>query len=173
MIEGLNKIELSKQPIFKDNRGRFIPIKLDGTWVQSNISVNEGSYVLRGMHLQKAPKQQSKMVTVLSGRIVDIVTDLRVDSPTYKLTEYYVLEEGDCIFVPKGYAHGFLTLSHNAIVNYLVDEEYSPEHEVSILWSSIPEVVSVVDRFCITSLQDVSISYKDKNAPTLQTYLNN
>jgi dTDP-4-dehydrorhamnose 3,5-epimerase len=163
---------LLTQPIFRDNRGLFAPIKLDSTWVQSNISVNSSMYTFRGMHTQSAPKQQSKLVSVIQGRIVDIFVDLRKDSETYKQLDSFILEEGDSIYVPKGYAHGFLTLTPNTIVNYLVDEEYSPNNEISILWSSIPGMRTLIDRFCFSNIdQDIVFSEKDKQGINLNEIL--
>jgi dTDP-4-dehydrorhamnose 3,5-epimerase len=159
---------LLKQPIFKDNRGLFTPIELNDNWTQSNIIVNNSIYTFRGMHLQSFPKQQSKLLFVIQGRIVDIIIDLRKDSKTYKKVDSFVLEEGDGLYIPKGYAHGFLTLTPNSIVNYLVDEEYSPKNEINILWSSIPEVKSVIDRFCFNNIDnDVVFSDKDKQGINL------
>ena len=75
-------------------------------------------------------------------------------------------------YVPKGYAHGFLTLTPNTIVNYLIDEEYSPENEISILWSSIPDVKSTIDRFCFSNIDnDVVFSDKDKQGINLNEIL--
>jgi dTDP-4-dehydrorhamnose 3,5-epimerase len=162
-------IKQYSQPIFKDDRGVFIPIKLNGA-IQSNLSINTSSHTFRGMHLQMYPKQQTKYVSVLKGRIVDILLDLNKDSQTYKQTQFYILEEGDSLIVPKGYAHGFLTLTSNTIVNYLVDEEYSPEHEVSILWSSIPDIEKIIMRFCYDGINELTISEKDLKAITLKEY---
>jgi dTDP-4-dehydrorhamnose 3,5-epimerase len=162
-------IKQYSQPIFKDDRGIFIPIKLNGA-IQSNLSINTHSHTFRGMHLQISPKQQTKYISVLRGRLVDILLDLNKDSQTYKQTQFYILEEGDSLIIPKGYAHGFLTLIGNTIVNYLVDEEYSPEHEVSILWSSIPDVEKIIMRFCYDGINELTISEKDSKAITLKEY---
>jgi len=166
-----NKMNIQKyfQPIFKDNRGTFIPIKLNNA-IQSNLSINNNSHTFRGMHMQLPPKQQTKYVSVLRGRMVDILLNLNESSPTYKQTQFYVLEEGDSLIIPKGYAHGFLTLTGNTIVNYLVDEEYSPEHEVSILWSSIPEIRRIIERFCYDGIDEITINEKDSKAITLENY---
>jgi dTDP-4-dehydrorhamnose 3,5-epimerase len=162
-------IKQYSQPIFKDDRGIFIPIKLNGA-IQSNLSINTNSHTFRGMHLQMYPKQQTKYVSVLRGRIVDVLLDLNKDSQTYKQTQFYILEEGDSLIIPKGYAHGFLTLTGNTIVNYLVDEEYSPEHEVSILWSSVPDIEKIIMRFCYDGINELTISEKDSKAITLKEY---
>jgi len=163
---------LLKQPIFKDNRGLFAPIKLNDIWTQSNINISNNIYTFRGMHIQSAPKQQSKLLSVIQGKIVDIIIDLRKDSETYKKLDSFILDEGDSIYVPKGYAHGFLTLSSNTIVNYLVDEEYSPKNEINILWSSIPGIKPIIDRFCITNIDDdIILSDKDKQGINLNEIL--
>lgn len=159
------------QPIYKDDRGALIPIKLNSV-VQSNISINNNSHVFRGMHMQISPKEQTKYISVLKGRIVDILLDLNKSSQTYKQTQFYILEEGDSLIIPKGYAHGFLTLTGNTIVNYLVDEEYCPEHEVTILWSSVPEIKRIIERFCYDGISEITISKKDANALTLEEYEN-
>jgi dTDP-4-dehydrorhamnose 3,5-epimerase len=164
-------IQKYTQPIFKDNRGAFIPIKLNMA-VQSNLSINTNSHVFRGMHLQLSPKAQTKYISVLQGRIVDILLDLNKSSETYKQVQFYILEEGDSLIIPKGYAHGFLTLTDNTIVNYLVDEEYSPDHEVSILWSSVPEIKQIIEKFCYNTVSEITISEKDSNAITLKEYEN-
>ena len=82
---------LLKQPVFRDNRGSFAPIKLNDNWTQSNIIVNNSIYTFRGMHLQSFPKQQSKLLFVIQGRIVDIIIDLKKDSKTYKKVDSFVL----------------------------------------------------------------------------------
>ena len=159
------------QAIFKDDRGAFIPIKLNDA-VQSNLSINISSHVFRGMHLQLSPKEQTKYISVLKGKIVDILLDLNKLSETYKQVQFYILDEGDSLIIPKGFAHGFLTLTGNTIVNYLVDEEYSPDHEVSILWSSVPEIKQIIERFCYDGISEITISEKDSNAITLKEYEN-
>jgi len=164
------KVIKDSQPIFKDNRGMFIPIQLNNT-IQSNLSFNTHSHTFRGMHMQLSPKQQTKYVSVLQGRMVDILLDLNPHSKTFEQVEFFILDQGDSITVPKGYAHGFLTLTGNTIVNYLVDEEYSPEHEQSILWSSIPEVSRIINRFCYDGINELTISKKDLTAISLSQIL--
>jgi len=161
-------IKQIKQPVFKDNRGAFAPIQLDGSWSQTNISINDNVGVFRGMHYQVQPKEQTKVVAVLQGKVVDFVLDIRPDSRTFGKLERFELGVGDALVVPKGYAHGFLTLQSGSIISYLVDEPYSPQHEGCILWETIPELKSLVDHY-LTSLQcRLTISDKDTQGITLQ-----
>ena len=119
--------------IFKDNRGSFIPVKLEDNWIQSNLSINDNPYTWRGLHFQVGPRRQSKYVSVIKGSIIDIIVGLTGEN--LGKVEIYELKEGEGLFVPKGYAHGFLTLESGTIVSYFVDEIYSKEHEVSVHWA--------------------------------------
>lgn len=130
----------------KDHRGRFVKpyhrddfrnagIELDIKEEYYSVSKKN---VLRGLHFQLPPRATIKAVTCLSGSIFDAVVDLRVDSPTYlehfavELTE----EKGNLLFIPEGMAHGFFTLSEEALVLYMCSEVYSQEHDTGLKWSS-------------------------------------
>jgi dTDP-4-dehydrorhamnose 3,5-epimerase len=153
--------ELSKQPIFKDHRGSFTPIKLSEKWVQSNISINDDIFVFRGLHLQKFPKSQAKEVMVIRGRILDFCVCVDKLNPNFGKTFEFMMNEGDSLYVPIGYAHGFLTLQSGTIVNYLVDELYSPEHEVSIKWESVEEVKETIVKMTAGFTFKLKMSDKD------------
>jgi dTDP-4-dehydrorhamnose 3,5-epimerase len=155
--------ELKKQSIFKDHRGSFTPIKLSDKWVQSNISINDDIFVFRGLHLQKHPKSQSKQVTVIQGRILDFCVCVDKLNPNYGKTFDFMMNEGDVLYVPHGYAHGFLTLQSGTIVNYLVDEEYSPEHELSIKWDTVEEVRELITKITSGFTFKLKISDKDSD----------
>jgi dTDP-4-dehydrorhamnose 3,5-epimerase len=157
----------SIQPIYKDNRGSFVPTKLEDNWIQSNLSINDNPFTWRGLHFQVGPRKQSKQITVIKGRVVDIIVNLTED----KLgeVEVYELSEGDSLFVPKNYAHGFLTLESGTIVSYFVDEIYSKEHEVSIHWMSIPGVKKRVES--LLSNHQLIISDKDDTAIDFNEYI--
>ena len=161
-------IQRIKQPVYKDNRGAFTPIELSGNWVQTNISINNKVGVFRGMHYQRAPKEQTKVVAVLQGKIVDFVLDIRPNSSTFGKLEYYELEVGDALIVPKGYAHGFITLQSNSIVNYLVDELYSPQDEGCIFWETVPALRELIDGYTKELQCQLTISDKDLQGTTLQ-----
>lgn len=141
-IEGLIVIE---PRVFGDSRGYFFESfsqrefeKEVGQvrFVQDNES--KSSYgVVRGLHFQKPPHTQSKLVRVVKGRVLDVAVDLRRDSKTYgkyfavELTEDNHLQ----LFIPKGFAHGFAVLSDEAVFQYKCDEFYAPESEGAIAWN--------------------------------------
>jgi dTDP-4-dehydrorhamnose 3,5-epimerase len=154
--------ELKKQPVFKDHRGSFTPIKLSDKWVQSNISINDDIFVFRGLHLQKSPKSQAKKVMVIQGKVIDFCVCVDKLNPNFEKVFEYVMEAGDTLYVPHGYAHGFLTLQSGTIVNYLVGEEYSPEHEVSIKWESVDEVRETITKLTAGFTFKLKMSDKDR-----------
>jgi len=95
---------------------------------QSNMSLNEKAGTLRGMHFQREPAQEAKFVRCVAGSLYDMIVDNRPDSPTYLQSFGAELsaENGRALYVPKGFAHGFLTLAPHTMANYLVDEFYTP-----------------------------------------------
>lgn len=132
--------------IHGDNRGYFMEthnekelenFNLHYHFIQSNESFTAKKGTLRGMHYQKDPMSQAKLVRCLKGEIYDVVVDLRSDSKTYKkwikvkLTEENKLQ----LLIPRGFAHGFITLTDNVIFSYLVDNFYSKEHEEGFIWN--------------------------------------
>lgn len=118
------------------SRPRFAEAGIDIDWVQDNQSYSADQYVLRGLHFQVAPFAQDKLVRVLKGSIFDVLVDLRKGSPTYCKWESCVLtaEARNQLFVPKGFAHGFLTLEPGVEVFYKVSSPYSPECDRGIRW---------------------------------------
>ena len=153
--------ELSKQPVFKDHRGSFTPIKLSDKWVQSNVSINDDIMVFRGLHLQKHPKSQAKQVMVIQGRVLDFCVCVDKLNPNFGKTFEFMMSEGDSLYVPHGYAHGFLTLQSGTIVNYLVDNVYSKENEGCVLWSSVPEIQELISSILNGMTFKIKISEKD------------
>ena len=131
--------------IFKDHRGYFMEsfhkkninnLIGDINFVQDNESESSRG-VLRGLHFQKPPYAQAKLVRCLKGSVLDVALDLRKDSKTYGMFETTLLSEENNIqlFIPKGFAHGFVVLSETAIFSYKVDTYYNPEFESGILWN--------------------------------------
>jgi len=156
--------------VFFDDRGVFAPLsliysdtELNKPWLQSNVSVNPRKHTLRGLHYQKEPFAQSKLVKVVCGKIIDFVMDIRPQSETYgKLSVFEVLPN-DELYVPKGFAHGFITAEDNTVVQYLVDEKYSKESEESILWSSVPNLKDKLTYLLLDlNFDTIIISEKDK-----------
>ena len=131
--------------VFNDSRGfffesynskRFEEIGLNFNWVQDNQSHSLHG-VIRGLHFQKAPHAQTKLVRVLQGEILDVVVDLRKDQPTYGKSFSILLSSVNKqqLLVPKGFAHGFSVLSETADVLYKCDALYNKESESGILYN--------------------------------------
>lgn len=135
--------------VFADNRGyffesfsekNFIESVCNTRFVQDNES--RSSYgVLRGLHFQKPPFAQSKLVRVIKGAVLDVAVDIRRSSPSFG--EYIATElterNKNQLFIPRGFAHGFVVLEDNTIFQYKCDNYYDPESEDGILWND-PEL---------------------------------
>jgi len=151
--------------IFYDERGSFSPLslfELDKEWKQSNISVNPKKFTLRGLHYQSEETAQAKLIKVINGRILDFVVDLRVPLRSYNNCQFFEMKGGDELIVPRGFAHGFITLEENTVVQYLVDNDYNPKTEGSLLWSSFPEIKNETLRLDSTfDISNIIISQKD------------
>ncbi|MBA4339504.1 MAG: dTDP-4-dehydrorhamnose 3,5-epimerase [Hyphomonas sp.] len=106
-------------------------------FVQQNMSYSATKGTIRGMHFQRAPHAEDKLIRCLRGAIVDIILDLRPDSPTYKRWEAFVLNEENKrqLLVPKGFAHGFQTVSDHVEVTYLVSSRYNGAAEGGVRWN--------------------------------------
>ncbi len=142
--------------IFEDNRGYFMEAYnkkhlkklIDIDFIQDNESLSQKN-VIRGLHFQKPPHSQDKLVRVLKGAILDVVVDLRKDQPTYG--KHFAIKlsakNKKQLFVPKGFAHGFLTLKKNTIFSYKCSAYYHPEVE---------ETINCFD-------EDLAIDWKIKN----------
>ena len=135
---------------FGDDRGYFSPyfiqndlnelgIKFDRV-VQANRSKSSKG-VVRGLHFQKDPKCQAKIVEVISGKAIDVVVDIREGSPTYGQSTSVLLtpDNNRQLFVPRGFAHGFISLEDDTIFQYLIDNDYAPDMEGGIYWND-PEL---------------------------------
>lgn len=131
--------------VFNDQRGYFME-----AWKKDEFERNVGvvdfiqdnesksSYgVLRGLHYQRGDMSQAKLVRVIKGRVVDVAVDLRKSSPTFGQHVMVELSEDNKrqLFIPRGFAHGFLVLSQEAIFTYKVDNVYAPQAEASIRWN--------------------------------------
>lgn len=145
-IQGVFIIE---PKVFGDSRGYFFesfskrefeskigPVE----FVQDNES--KSCYgVVRGLHFQKPPHAQAKLVRVIKGKVLDVAVDLRPDSPTYGRHVAVELSEENHrqVFIPKGFAHGFSVLSEEAVFQYKCDDYYAPETEGAVIWND-PEL---------------------------------
>ena len=167
-IEG---VVLIKPKVFEDNRGFFLEsykksdfenFGIKDVFVQDNHSKSVKS-VIRGLHFQKHPYEQSKLVRCISGKIFDVAVDLRKNSPTYK--KWVGIELSDennfILYIPKGFAHGFCVLSDVAHVIYKCDCEYVPSYDSGIRWND-PDI-GIKWPF-----SNPIVSDKDRNLPYLK-----
>lgn len=159
--------------IFGDARGYFFEsfnakefaekTGLEVNFVQDNESMSRYG-VVRGLHFQKPPYTQSKLVRVVKGRVLDVAVDIRKGSPTYG--KYVAVElsaeNHRQLFISKGFAHGFSVLSEEVVFQYKCDAYYAPQSEGAIIWND-PSIG--ID--WKVSNEDVLLSDKDRNHPTL------
>jgi len=172
---GLKDCFVLEPQVFEDERGLFFEsynqkrfqeaIGREINFVQDNQSISKKG-VLRGLHFQEGDFAQSKLVNVIHGEVIDVVVDLRKESDTFG--EHFKLRlSGDnnkMIFIPKGMAHGFVTLSEQAIFHYKCDEYYHKASENGILYN---DVTLKID-WELASLKPI-LSPKDKNLPTFKS----
>ncbi|MBR4800622.1 MAG: dTDP-4-dehydrorhamnose 3,5-epimerase [Clostridia bacterium] len=167
-LEGVLILEPS---VFGDNRGWFFEsyneqtyrqCGIDVTFVQDNHSYSAMKGTVRGIHFQKNPMSQAKLVRCTDGTIKDVIVDLRKNSPTYKkwIAVELSKENKRQVFIPHGFGHGFVTLTDNCELQYKVDKYYSKECDRSILWND--KEIGVDWGVGAPILSD-----KDKNAPSL------
>jgi dTDP-4-dehydrorhamnose 3,5-epimerase len=110
---------------------------INRNWVQENHSKSEKKGVLRGLHFQLPPFSETKLVRCINGGIYDVFVDLRKNSSTFGQWDSIELtaENRKMIYIPRGFAHGFCTLTHVSEVIYKVDNYYSPSHEMGLIWN--------------------------------------
>lgn len=169
-IEGLKIIE---PRVFEDARGFFFEsynkevLKKNGietTFLQDNLSKSQKN-VLRGLHFQKPPFDQVKLVQVIKGAVYDVAVDIRVGSPTFG--QYYGIELSEYnkkqFYIPSGFAHGFLTLEDNTIFSYKCSNVYNVESEGSIKWDD--EKIGIK-----WNCNQPIISDKDAIAPSFENF---
>lgn len=152
--------------VFADSRGFFTEswnlrayteAGIDAAFVQDNHSLSVAAGTVRGLHFQRPPMEQAKLVRVTAGAVYDVAVDIRSGSDTFGQWVGVILsaENHRQLFVPRGFAHGFCTLVPNTEVMYKVDNYYSPDHDAGIAWND-PQI-GVEWPF-----REVTLSEKDK-----------
>ena len=168
---GLEGLVLVKPRIFKDPRGFFLEAYkrsdfekagIFGDFVQDNHSRSVKD-VLRGLHFQKKDSAQGKLIRCLSGRILDVAADIRPGSPSFGKWVALELNETNAhmLYVPPGFAHGFLVLSETAELLYKCTREYNPASEAGIIWNDPQLNIS-------WPVKNPILSEKDKKNPLLK-----
>lgn len=151
--------ETFRKDLFEDFVGEEV------NFIQDNESKSSKG-VLRGLHFQTPPYSQSKLVRVIKGSVLDVAVDIRKSSKTFG--EYISVELSDHnkrqLFIPRGFAHGFVVLSESAIFSYKVDSLYSPEHDRGILFND--EDLNINWEF---DAKDIILSEKDLSHPSFSS----
>ena len=159
----------------EDKRGFFMRIYDDKifkkhgmhrNWVQENHSLSVEKDVIRGMHFQFPPHTETKLVRAISGEIYDVFIDLRKGSPTFGQWDSITLSADNkkMIYIPRGFAHGFCTLTKNCEVVYKVDNYYAPDSEGSIRWND-------PDLGIDWPVNNPSLSEKDSKAKSFREFI--
>lgn len=139
-------VRLIRRPVHGDERGwftetwsraAFAEIGIDADWVQDNHSRSAEAGTVRGLHFQAPPHAQAKLVRCVRGRILDVAVDIRNASPTFgqHVARELTPDNHEQLFVPAGFAHGFMTLEPGSEVIYKVDAPYAPDAEGAVLWN--------------------------------------
>ena len=144
--EPLPGIKILQPFVFEDTRGTFVkPFheeQLAAQGIHMNIREefysNSVAWVLRGMHFQLPPHAHQKIVYCITGKVLDVLLDLRVKSPSYGMATSFVLsaENKHVVHIPVGFAHGFLSLEDNSCLVYKTDAAHSPTADCGVLWNS-------------------------------------
>ena len=162
--------------VFGDHRGYFMEtystkaykeVGITTTFVQDNMSFTLQKGTLRGLHFQNAPMAQAKLVSCSKGTVIDVAVDIRKGSPTYKewVAVELSAENKKQFFIPRGFAHGFLTLTDNVEFRYKVDSLYSKEHDRGIRYND-PAIQ--VDWGSLLNGIEPILSEKDTTSPLLE-----
>lgn len=159
--------------VFNDQRGYFFEVYNQERYFNNNMQMqfvqdNEsksGRNVLRGLHFQKPPFAQGKLVRVIQGKVLDVAVDIRKGSPTYG--SYHAVEldaiSKRMFYIPEGFAHGFLTMEEDTIFAYKCTNYYNKESEGSLLWSD--ETIGIK-----WNIENPILSEKDKIAPLFKDF---
>jgi dTDP-4-dehydrorhamnose 3,5-epimerase len=164
------EVILIEPKLYSDNRGFFFENFKEKDFFSNGITkmiqdnFSHSIYgVIRGLHYQKNPKAQAKLVTVFTGKIFDVAVDIRKNSPTYGkwVSEILSNENNRSLYIPEGFAHGFCVLSEEANVLYKVSNEYSLENERGVIWND--PTINI-----IWNIEKPIISEKDSKLPLLE-----
>lgn len=171
--QAITPVVILKPKRFGDARGYFSELysrktleaeRLNMEFIQDNISLSTDRGVVRGLHFQTAPSEQTKLVSVLKGSVYDVAVDIRAGSPTYgqHVAATLSAENGLQMLVPRGFAHGFCTLDPDTLVMYKVDGYYDKERDFGLRWND----PALKIQWPVTA-ENVKVSDKDREQPLL------
>lgn len=165
----IKEVKVIQPRVFEDDRGFFFETinllrlndeGIDFTVVQENCAYSKKKGTIRGLHFQNNPHAQAKIVRCVQGRVMDYAVDLRKNSPTYLQSVAVELsaQNKKQLYIPRGFAHGVISLEDDSMIEYFADNKYSPEHDRSIRYDD-PSIG--ID----WGFDAVIVSEKDQNAP--------
>ncbi|NPA52868.1 MAG: dTDP-4-dehydrorhamnose 3,5-epimerase [Aquificae bacterium] len=168
------EVVLIKPKVFSDDRGFFLESYKKSDFVKSGITKDfvqdnhskSVKGVLRGLHYQLPPKAQGKLIRCVKGKIFDVAVDIRKSSKTFRKWVGVTLSEENkhMLYIPEGFAHGFLTLTDFAEVLYKTTDEYAPELDRGIIWND-PDINI---KWPLEEIEEILLSEKDRNLPFLK-----
>ena len=172
----LKDVKIIEPDLFEDERGFFMEsyyeekykkIGIDFNFAQDNYSLSVEAGVVRGLHFQRGDAAQTKLIRVVTGEVLDVIVDLRKGSPTYGQWESFILSGHNKrqLLVPRGFAHGFATLTPNVNFMYKCDNYYNAEADAGIAFDD--EVLGIDWQI---DLSKAIISEKDKKLPTFEEF---
>lgn len=172
----IGDVKIIEPDVFGDNRGWFMEtynrdklreLGIDCRFVQDNMSYSAKKGTLRGLHYQCWPHSQAKLIRCTRGAVIDVAVDIRKGSPTYGkwISCELSAENKRMLFIPRGFAHGFLTITDDVEFQYKCDNLYNKESEGSIRYND--KTINVNWKYLLNDLEPV-LSEKDKNAPTFE-----
>lgn len=167
-LAGVHEITLAPRG---DQRGYFMRLYdkqifaeagIDRAWLQENEARTEKRHTVRGLHFQRPPAAETKLIRASSGVVLDVFVDLRAGSPTYGQWDCVELDAAkhNMVLIPRGFAHGYCTLTDNSVVTYKVDSMYAPTLEGGLRWND--PAVGIA-----WPVQDPILSERDKLQPLL------
>lgn len=165
LLQGVYEFELSP---FEDHRGFFmrtydssilIQHGVNREWVQENHSSSSQKGTIRGLHFLLSPHTDAKLIRCIRGEIFDVIVDLRKNSPTFGKWESFILSEQNkkCLFIPRGFAHGFCTLTENCDLLYKHDNYYNKSFDSGILWNDPDLAIEWPAKNPILSERDIKL----------------
>ncbi len=172
----ISGLVLIQPQVSEDKRGYFLKVFEKNVFLAHEISLSPHEElrscskkgVLRGLHFQRE-HAQDKLVHVLNGAIYDVAVDLRKGSDTFGKWEGFYLSEKNktMLYIPRGFAHGFLSLEEGTVLNYLCGNQYNPEADGGILW----EDPTIAVQWPLEKVEEIIVCDKDKALPTLEEFL--
>ena len=167
-------VKLVIPSVFKDDRGYFMEAYRESSFRDAGINTNfvqdnqslSGKGILRGLHFQAPPYAQAKLVKVVAGAVLDVAVDIRPNSPTYgkHVKQVLSIENMHQLYIPEGFAHGFVTLEENTVFQYKCGDYYNKESEGAIFWND-------TDLNIDWGIENPMISEKDKEAPLFMDFV--